>query len=229
MPSSAAAYILGMDELAAIWPLSALRIHTGDLEVRVPDEADLVALATLALDDIHNPDTMPFLTPWTDQPPLERARGVLQWNWRMRAEWNRDKWALPLVAVRDGQVVGTQGIDGHHFASTREVDTGSWVGQKFQNQGVGTAMRRAVLHLAFDGLGAETARSGAFADNATSLRVSEKLGYIRDGTEVHERRGERAEVVRLVLPRRRWIELSAGWPEVSIQGLEPALEMFGLG
>ncbi len=42
-------------------------------------------------------------------------------------------------------------------------------------------MRAAVLLLAFDHLGARTARSEAFADNPASLRVSEKLGYAPDG------------------------------------------------
>jgi hypothetical protein len=86
-----------------------------------------------------------------------------------------------------------------------------------------------VLHLAFAGLGAETARSGAFTDNPSSLRVSEKLGYVADGTETHERRGERATIQRLVLTRSRWEVLSRDWPEVTIDGLGPALWMFGAG
>jgi hypothetical protein len=44
-------------------------------------------------------------------------------------------------------------------------------------------MRAAVLHLAFAGLGAAEAVSGAFDDNAPSLGVSEKLGYESDGIE----------------------------------------------
>ena len=69
----------------------------------------------------------------------------------------------------------------------------------------------------------------AFTDNVTSLRVSEKLGYLPDGNETVERRGERATIRRLVLARSRWVELSKQWPEVTIEGLEPALWMFGLG
>ena len=44
---------------------------------------------------------------------------------------------------------------------------------------------------AFDHLGALTARSSAFADNARSHGVSRRLGYRRDGTETVARRGRR--------------------------------------
>ena len=218
-----------MSGIAELWPLYRLRISTGDVELRYPDESDLADLAAVAYEGVHDPGVMPFFEPWTDGAPEDRARSVLQWNWRMRAEWKADSWHLPLVTVRDGRVVGTQGMEGVHFRTTREISTGSWIGLSHQGRGVGTAMRRAILHLAFEGLGAETARSGAFADNPTSLRVSEKLGYVQDGTETHERRGERATIVRLILPRERWEKLSVSWPEVRIEGLEPALGLFGLG
>ncbi len=62
-------------------------------------------------------------------------------------------------------------------------------------------MRAAVLLFAFDHLGATHARSTAFVDNPASLRVSEKLGYRRDGTEAVARRGRLAEDVRLLVTR----------------------------
>jgi RimJ/RimL family protein N-acetyltransferase len=218
----------GMEDIGDLWPLYGLRVRTGDVEMRYPDETELTALARLALEDIHDPETMPFLQAWTDTSPVERARSVLQWNWKMRGEWSAGSWHLPLVACREGRVVGTQGTAGKDFSTTREVETASWVGRRYQGAGIGTAMRRAVLHLAFAGLGAETARSGAFADNRASLRVSEKLGYVPDGTETHARRGQRGTVTRLVMSRSSWEERSSDWPEVAIEGLEPALWMFGL-
>ena len=218
----------GMEDIASLWPLYGLRLRSESIEMRYPTESDLAALAELALDDIHDPATMPFSEPWTDQPPEQRARSVLQWNWRMRGAWAPESWHLALVAVRDGRVVGTQGMLAKSFAVTRAVETGSWVGRRYQGGGIGTVMRRALLHLAFAGLGAELARSGAFTDNATSLRVSEKLGYAPDGTETLERRGEQATIKRLVLPRSRWEEMSRTWPPVALEGLEPALGLFGL-
>lgn len=218
-----------VSHIERLWPLFGLRLRTADIELRVPGDDDLAELAELAREPIHDPDTMPFYVPWTDQPEDGRVRSVLQWNWRTRAEWSPDEWRLGLVAVRDGRVLGTQDVNGRHFAVTREVETGSWVGRSFQGQGVGTAMRRAVLHLVFAGLGAVAARSGAFEDNPASLKVSERMGYVQDGTETKDRRGERATIVRLLLQRARWQERSADWPEVTIEGLEGCLAEFGVG
>lgn len=218
-----------MAELADLWPLYRLRLRVGDLELRLPDEGDLAALAELAGGRIHDPEVMPFSVAWTDASPAERRRGTLQWHWRARAEWSQESWTLPLVAVRHNVVVGTQDLFARRFALTREVSTGSWVGAAYQRQGIGTAMRRAVLHLAFAGLGAETARSGAFVDNTASVAISERLGYVADGTEVHAPRGRPATLQRWLLTRAVWEGRHAGAPAVDILGLDESLAMFGAG
>ena len=60
--------------------------------------------------------------------------------------------------------------------------TGSWLGASFQGHGYGTEQRAAVLELAFRGLGANAAISGALEHNIASQRVSTKLGYRQTGT-----------------------------------------------
>jgi RimJ/RimL family protein N-acetyltransferase len=100
----------------------------------------------------------------------------------VRAALASDDWTVTVLVRQDGEVVGTQGLSGKDYAATREVSTGSWLGRTHQGQGIGTEMRSAVLLLAFDHLGAGTARSGAFIDNIASLAVSRKLGYRPDGT-----------------------------------------------
>ena len=218
-----------MESIEQLWPLFGLRLRTGDLELRVPSDDDLAAVAALTREPIHDPATMPFFVPWTDEPEEVRVRGTLQWHWRSRADWKPEDWRLELVVVRAGTVVGTQGMHGRHFAVTREVETGSWVGRRYQGQGIGTAMRRAVLHLAFAGLGARAARSGAFSDNPASLRVSERLGYRPDGSDTMERRGAPATLIRLLLARPEWERLAPSWPVVTIEGLEGCEGEFGLG
>ena len=88
-------------------------------------------------------------------------------------------------------------------------------------------MRAAVLHLAFEGLGAQYATSGAFADNHASLAVSRKLGYSGDGIERYVRRGTAVTSLRLRLDRETW-QRTRSVP-VTITGLEQCLPMFGLG
>jgi RimJ/RimL family protein N-acetyltransferase len=112
------------------------------------------------------------------------------------------------------------------FPALRTVSSGSWLGLAHQGQGFGTEMRHGILHLAFEGLGARLAYSGAFFDNAASLATSQSLGYRENGRELHLRRGEPAEVVNLVLDRATWE--SRPRPDCTIEGLGQCLDMFGL-
>jgi RimJ/RimL family protein N-acetyltransferase len=209
------------------WPLAGLRLTTPRLELRVPADGDLTELAGLAAGDIHDPEVQPFGVPWTDAAPTDRARGTLQYQWSQRARWEASNWSLDLVVVHDGAIVGTQAISAPDFATLREVATGSWLGQPHQGRGIGTEMRAAVLHLAFAGLGAHYATSGAFTDNIASQRVSRKLGYADDGIERQVRRGQPATLLRLRLDRETW-QATRTVP-VEISGLEACLAMFGLG
>jgi hypothetical protein len=65
-------------------------------------------------------------------------------------------------------------------------------------------MRAAVLHLAFAGLGAEFATTSAFTDNASSLGVSRKLGYLPDGIQRQVSQGRPAVLQLLRLDRAGW-------------------------
>jgi hypothetical protein len=51
-------------------------------------------------------------------------------------------------------------------------------------------MRAAILHLAFAGLGALEATSGAWQDNTRSLGISEAHGYEHNGVDLKLRRGQ---------------------------------------
>lgn len=208
------------------WPLPGLRLRTGHLELRLPDAADLTALAALAAAGVHDPDVQPFAVAWTDVQPAERAISTMRYHWSCLGSWQPSKWTLNLVTVVDGVVVGTQGMSAGDFGVLREVGTGSWLGMPYQRQGIGTAMRAAVLALAFDGLGAEFATSTAFVDNASSLRVSRKLGYADDGIERSVVRGKPHESRRLRLDRASW--QAHRTIDVTISGLEPCLPFFGV-
>jgi RimJ/RimL family protein N-acetyltransferase len=208
------------------WPLTRLRLRTPRLELRLPSQHDLDALATLAAAGVHDEAVQPFNVPWTDAAPPDRARGTLQYHWSQWAAWKPADWSLNLVVVRDGTVVGMQGIGAKDFAVVREVDSGSWLGRAFHGKGTGTEMRAAILHLAFAGLGAEYALSSAFTDNPASQAVSRKLGYEPDGISRQVRRGQAATQVRFRLSREIWA--ASRRVPVTIDGLAECLPMFGL-
>ncbi|MFN2477861.1 MAG: GNAT family N-acetyltransferase [Pseudonocardiaceae bacterium] len=201
-----------------------LVLRTPRLTLRPDDDAGLYELAALALRGVHPPQQMPFVTPWTDQAPDDLVRSVVQYFWRARAHLTAANWKVHFLVRHDGRVVGIQELSGTEFAITREVSTGSWLGIAHQRRGFGTEMRAAVLLLAFDHLSATIARSGAFADNEASLRLSEKLGYHTDGANTFARRGTAATEIRLVLQPEHFVR-----PEWTLQvdGLDGCRQMLG--
>jgi RimJ/RimL family protein N-acetyltransferase len=206
------------------WPFFQLSITTPRLVVRMPSLHDLDELGDRAAEGVHEEGAMPFVFPWTDAEPAQRSRNTLQYHFRAWGALTPDDWALNLVAVYEGRVVGTQGLMGKDFPVTREVSSGSWLGRRFQGRGIGTEMRTAVLHLAFAGLGARYAVTEAFEDNLASLAVTRKLGYREDGITVHARKGEPAVTRRFRLAAEDWTEP----PGYEIHGLAGCLPLLGL-
>ncbi len=206
------------------WPLFDLRIRTARVEIRLPDDDDLVALARLAAKGVHDPSTMPFLVPWTDSPSPLLERGMLQWGWRHRAEWAVDDWSFNGAVVVNETIVGVQALLATNFTAERVVSTGSWLGLEFQGRGIGKEMRAAILFFAFEGLGAQRADSGGFPDNAPSLGVSRSLGYVETGRHRVLRRGESAETLELTLDRSTWER--GEHLDVVLTGLEACLNFF---
>src|SRR4029077_12216443 len=106
-----------------------------------------------------------------------------------RESWRPDEWRLDLSAWAGDQPVGMPGIGAKELRRDRTVADGSWLSQALQGRGYGTEMRTAVLELAFAGLGAERAESGAIAGNTASARVSTKRGYDEVAREPLRREG----------------------------------------
>jgi RimJ/RimL family protein N-acetyltransferase len=214
-----------------LWPIYDLRIRTPRLELRLPDEDDIVALAEIARGGLHAPDEMPFAVPWTNLESPYFEWSFIRFHWRTRGMWEPEHWGLELAVLLDGRPVGAQGLYAGDFAHRRTVHSGSWLGPEFRRRGIGTEMRAAILALAFDGLGAEVAETEAFADNGGSIGVSRAVGYEENGIGRMAPMGEPRDTVRFRLTRGRWLRVRAerGLPEVEIEGLEPSLPLFGIG
>jgi hypothetical protein len=113
--------------------------------------------------------------------------------------------------------------DAEQFATLRSVHTGSWLGLNYQGQGLGKEMRRAILHLAFAGLGAQEAHSGAFFDNAPSLATSRSVGYEPNGETLGPRRDGVARMLNVRMDRATWEERRRD--DIEIVGLEGCLDI----
>ncbi len=209
-----------------VWPPAAVVVRTPRVELRWPSTDDLLALADLAEAGIHGDDMMPFLTPWTRATPVERARSVLLWNWRRAGEWDRAHWAWNAVTVVGGEVVGTQGVEAQHYSVTRTAETGSYLGRRYQGQGIGKEMRAAILHLLFAGLDAARATTGAFEDNAASLGVTRALGYRPCGDRLVASEGRSRRELLFAMDRADWEARRRD--DIELEGVEAARSFFGL-
>jgi RimJ/RimL family protein N-acetyltransferase len=201
-------------------PLTRLRVRTPRLELRLGTDSELRELGRVAMSGIHDPGEMPFEFPWTDdlteQTVLDFHRGQL-------AAFAPENWSLNLVVFHRGRPIGVQSVSAERFAETRRVATGSWLGTPWQGQGLGTEMRAAVLHLAFGGLAAEVAVSGAISGNPPSLAVSRKLGYDVVGAHTVSPRGVPVEHTDLELRAEHFRSPVA----VELVALAPLLPLFG--
>ncbi len=83
-------------------------------------------------------------------------------------------------------------------------EIGYWVGADYRGRGVATGAASAVTQFAFVRLSATSVTAGFFADNPTSGRVLERVGFKPTGETILMHsvgRGEEVETVRLSLPR----------------------------
>ena len=164
---------------------------------------------------------MPFGVAWTDDLRLD---AFVEFHRSALAAWQPGRWDCNFAAFSRGEPVGSQSLHGSSFGTTRVGGSGSWLGRSHQGQGLGTEQRAAVLELAFRGLGALAAESGALRHNAASRRVSEKLGYRFTFEDTLSPRGTPVPHLNFRLERERW----RSPVPVAIHGLEPCLPLFGV-
>jgi RimJ/RimL family protein N-acetyltransferase len=188
-----------MTTAAAALPLLGLRITAGPVELRGVTDDLIGALGDLAVKGIHDPDFMPFYSPWSLAPADELPRRVAQYHWGERSSFSPERWCIDLAVFFDGELVGSQGFSASDFVVTRIGETGSWLGRQFQGRGIGTAMRKVICAFVFDHLDANLITSGAYTDNAASLAVSRKCGYTENGVTVRKRMDKPATLQLLIL------------------------------
>ena len=211
-----------------VWPLFDLIVRTPRLELRYLDDDLCTELAALAADGIHDPAFMPFSTPWSDATSPDLERGLLQYQWRCRADTAPSHWNINFATVVDGVVIGTTSLFTNDYPVLRQFETGSWLGRRYQGKGYGKEMRLASLHLGFAGLHAEFATTGAYADNAPSLGVTASLGYAQEGRRRVVRRSVPAEMIGFRMTREYW-ERTLRRADIEVTGIEAVRDLLALG
>jgi RimJ/RimL family protein N-acetyltransferase len=188
------------------YPLLGVRVSTPMLELRGATDELLDQLADLVRDGKTRADPAPYDDPMSFYEPDPDLR-VAKWLrsiWRRRGTVEPDAWRLYFVVMVDGRPVGEQTLTGVNFSALGTVTTFSWLSADERGRGLGHEMRAAILHLAFDGLGAKEATSDAFVDNDRSNAISQGLGYHPNGSDWATRQGEAALLNRWRLTRDIW-------------------------
>ncbi|WP_350277627.1 GNAT family protein [Kribbella sp. HUAS MG21] len=188
------------------YPLLDLRVSTPVLELRSATDELLDELADLVRAGKTHADPPPYDDPMSfyETDPDVRVAKWLRALWRRRGTVEPDAWRLYFVVMLDGRPVGEQSLTGVDFAALGTVTSFSWLSIDERGRGIGREMRAAILHLAFEGLGAREASSDAFVDNHGSNAISRSLGYRPNGSEWATRQGEPALLNRWRLPRADW-------------------------
>jgi RimJ/RimL family protein N-acetyltransferase len=207
-------------------PLNVV-VETPRLQLRGASDDLLFTLLPTVAAGVVGPDESPFDDPmslYRDSP--EREWSWLRGIWTGRGSIRPDFWRLYFVVMVDGEPVGMQDLVGHEFGSFGTVTSFSWLKPAVRGSGIGTEARAAILQLAFDGLGASEASSEGFLDNPASNRVSEKSGYLRNGVNWAERRGEPAQLQKWTISRALWEPRRRS--DITLHGIEECRPVLGL-
>lgn len=211
------------------YPPLDVRVVTPVLELRGATDDELAMLAPLVRAGEADAIPLPYDDPISlyEADPDKRVAQWLRAVWRGRGSLDPGSWRLAFSVVVDGERVGMQDLIGVRYDSFGTVVTFSWVARSCRRRGIGREMRSAVLHLAFDGLDATEAGSAAFADNVGSNRISETLGYVRNGTAWDTRQGEPAVIQQWRLGREAW--LARRRTDITVRGAAECRRTLGIG
>jgi RimJ/RimL family protein N-acetyltransferase len=120
---------------------------------------------------------------WLSSPPWPYTRKDAS-SFLELCERNAAGDAAELAIVLDSSLIGGIGMriwPARRLQSGPGPFVGYWLGQPYWGNGYMTEAARGVLAWIFAAHACDTIYSGVFADNAASLRVQEKLGFVRDG------------------------------------------------
>lgn len=166
-----------------------MRIETARLVLRPAREGDL--------DDMHAVLSDPRAMRWWSTPPHDVLDQTREWLAAMIAGGGA---GLDLVIERDGRVIGKAGF-------YQPPDMGYILHPEHWGQGLATEALTAALDRLFATTNHAQATADIDPDNAASLRLVQKLGFVRTGfaERTWDVGGEWKDSVYYALPREAWL------------------------
>ena len=202
-------------------------IKTPRLELRIPNEDEIVKLAELASGGVHKAGKEYYNADWLRVQFPNNKEILSLWIQKDLKNWDIDNWSFLFAAFYQKTPIGMQHIFSKNFVKTRTFGTGVWLGLEYQGQGFATEMGQVVLYLGFEIFGAKEAYAGVWKKNKASLQLLNKLGYIYNGRYI-ELLNDKPEVnIRMRLTRDVWKKKRLN--NIIVEGINKEfLELFGL-
>ncbi len=188
-PKAASGESVALRRLGARW-----QTPVGLLTLAEPSE-DEVALAARDLADFYNePHNSALLSNTHVFTPAE-----VEQNWRAA----REDGGRVFLFARDGELVG----DGDfRHVTMREAELALLIGPRsLQGMGLGRRFALMLLALGYGELGLERVYVAIRPQNAGSLRLFERVGFVRDETPAARAYAEDADDVCMVLGREEFL------------------------
>jgi RimJ/RimL family protein N-acetyltransferase len=181
------------------------------------DDTLTIPTQRLLLRPLRHPDAAPLFALFNSWPVI-RYLSSPPWPYRLAdAEWfvaaamtHDPELAEEVRAITHSDaLIGVIGVRQREAGSLQRgagPNIGYWIGEPYWGRGFMTETVRAFVQHIFKSSDADAIYSGAFAENVASLRVQEKVGFVRDGdtTLYAKPRGGDFPHVNTVLTRTRF-------------------------
>lgn len=114
---------------------------------------------------------------WEKAYAPRRLKGAL----RAQRQGAKSGRMLVLAVDVNGRFAGEVSIGGIVRGANQSGWLGYWIGEEYAGRGIGTAAVAMVLDVAFGALGIERVEATVKPDNAASIAVLERLGFLEEG------------------------------------------------
>jgi len=156
----------------------ALTVAADRVTLRVPQMGDFEEWAEL------REASRDFLAPWEPTWPADDlSRASFRRRLRRYAEDQRSDLAYPYFIFRneDQKLIGGVTLTNIRRGVAQAGSLGYWMGAAYARQGYMTAAVRALVPFAFSTLKLHRIEAACIPENAASVRLLEKTGFVREG------------------------------------------------
>jgi ribosomal-protein-alanine N-acetyltransferase len=163
---------------AAHFTEPALTVTADRVTLRLPQMADFEDWAAL------REASRAFLVPWEPTWPVDDlTRGSYRRRLKRYTEDQRNDLAYPYFVFRndDQRLVGGLTLTNIRRGVAQAGSLGYWMGEAYAGQGYMGAAVSALVPFAFLTLKLHRIEAACIPDNAASVRLLEKTGFIREG------------------------------------------------